>query len=165
MSFIYFDTSALVKRYVEEKGTEVVDELFDARRATEFLAISVLTAVELKSALRRLVKGGKIRETQYKDLISAFSKDIPSLSLILPVDNTLLEEAAATLEAHALRAGDAIHFASILRVKQIAENTEQPLIVVTSDFELGHACQESGLAVLDPEEDKAAERLRGMMKR
>ncbi|MBF8266320.1 MAG: hypothetical protein HW384_2184 [Dehalococcoidia bacterium] len=29
MPVFYLDTSALVKRYVQEKGSEVLDELFD----------------------------------------------------------------------------------------------------------------------------------------
>lgn len=39
---IYLDTSAFIKRYVEEEATEVMDKLFDsAYRGLAVLAISV----------------------------------------------------------------------------------------------------------------------------
>jgi len=39
---IYLDTSAFIKRYVEEEGTEAVDRLFDsAYRGSAVLAVSV----------------------------------------------------------------------------------------------------------------------------
>ena len=133
MPVIYVDTSALVKRYVQEKGTEVIDELFEQRLPDEFFALSTLAVLELKSALRRLLKGGKLRPSQYRDSIADFSNDVPSVSIWLGVDNALAEEAAATLDRHPLRAGDALHFASVLRVKGIAEDVGQSLLVVTSD--------------------------------
>lgn len=41
----FFDTSALVKRYAEEPGTETVDELIDDADATVFItSLSVTTA-------------------------------------------------------------------------------------------------------------------------
>jgi predicted nucleic acid-binding protein len=120
MPIVFVETSALVKRYVEEQGTEVVDELFERKRPTEFFVLPALAVLELKSALRRLVKGGRLRAGQYESLIAEFSKDVDAFSLLLPVDNALLEEAAASLDQHALRAGDALHFATIMRVRRVA---------------------------------------------
>lgn len=159
MSIIYLETSALVKRYVEEAGTEAADRLFDEKLPDEFFSISTLAVLELKSALRRLVKAGRIRESQYRDLIAEFTRDAASISLILPVNDALMEEAATALESHALRAGDAIHFATILQVKQVADDTRQPLIVVTSDLELLEACGQEWLTTLRLEDEDALKQL------
>ena len=160
MPIIYIETSSLAKRYVDEKGTQTLDDLFEGRRPTEFFVISTLAALELKSVLRRLVRGGRISEAQYQDLIADFAKDVPAISLVLPVDNRLVEEAGAALEKHPLRAGDALHFAAILRANQIAEETGQSLVVVTSDSDILDACGQEGIKTLDPAEDNASEELR-----
>jgi len=52
----YFDTSALLKRYIKESGSEVIDDTID--KAHEIL-VSALTHIEAISALRRLLSEGK----------------------------------------------------------------------------------------------------------
>lgn len=151
-----------MKRYIQENGTGVVDELFDLRHPVEFFTLSTFAVLELKSALRRLVKGGRLRESQYQDSISDFSRDVPSISVWLPVDSALVEEAAVALDKHALRAGDALHFACILRARRMAQDTAQTLVVVTSDQDLGDACTAEGITVLNPEDDRSLAQLRGL---
>jgi len=59
-----------------------------------------------------------------------------------------------------MRTLDALHFASILRVKGIAEDVGQSLLVVTSDQDLLDACKAEGIEVLDPEDEAALSQLR-----
>ena len=59
MTGVFFlDSSALIKLYHNEPGTERVDHLFAATDTT--LVISELTAVEMYSALARKVRTGEI---------------------------------------------------------------------------------------------------------
>ena len=157
MPVFYLDTSALAKRYVQEKGSEVVDELFDRLQDTDFLTISLLAVVELKSVFKRLVKGRLLRETQMAMLLSEFSSDQTVISEVVEVDTQLLEAAALILDRHSLKAGDAIHLACILRLKGMAPAAD--VIVFTSDGELSAACMVEGLEVLNPEDDNALDRL------
>lgn len=46
MIVFYFDTSAIVKRYHKELGTEVVDKIFEAKPKEYGLAISFWTVLE-----------------------------------------------------------------------------------------------------------------------
>ncbi|MGK0548032.1 type II toxin-antitoxin system VapC family toxin [Pyrobaculum arsenaticum] len=56
---IYLDTSALVKRYVEEAGSGMVDDLFDAAyRGEEVLSASVFNIGEAASALDKKARWG-----------------------------------------------------------------------------------------------------------
>ena len=58
---IYLDTSALVKRYVEEEGTQEVDRLFDsAYRGSAVLATSALNLGEASSVLDRKARRGEL---------------------------------------------------------------------------------------------------------
>ena len=50
MALLFFDTSALVKRYYEEPGTETVDTLIEGDKT---IVISSLSVVETVSAFRR----------------------------------------------------------------------------------------------------------------
>lgn len=58
----FFDTSALVKRYHREKGTDVVDAAFD-RADTRW--ISDLSVIEAYSAFARKVRTGEITEEDF----------------------------------------------------------------------------------------------------
>jgi len=49
----YLDTSAIVKRYVSEAGSEVVDELFKyAYRGMKILSISYWNIAEIAAVIR-----------------------------------------------------------------------------------------------------------------
>jgi predicted nucleic acid-binding protein len=61
----FFDSSALVKRYVAEEGTEAVISLCD--RASE-IGLSGIALPEIISAFCRLRREGKISDVQYRQL-------------------------------------------------------------------------------------------------
>lgn len=51
MQNIFFDTSALVKRYYDEPGTETVDHLVESGETK--IVVTAITAIEIVSAFRR----------------------------------------------------------------------------------------------------------------
>ena len=57
---LFFDTSALVKRYYEETGTDTVDELIEDNRT---VVITSLTIIETVSAFRRKYNRGGFART------------------------------------------------------------------------------------------------------
>lgn len=134
MVLFYIESSALVKRYVEEKGTEVVDFLFKGRQDSEFLGLLSLSILEMKSALRRLVKGRFIKERQVSELLADLRRNLAQVSFVVKLDETLLEEAISIVDRHTLRAGDALHLAAILQFKYMVQSMGD-LIVVSSDNE------------------------------
>ena len=62
---VFFDTSAFVKRYIREDGTDTVLEWCD--RATE-IGLSGIALAEIVSAFCRLRREARIDETQYRSL-------------------------------------------------------------------------------------------------
>lgn len=157
MPLFYLDTSALVKRYIGEEGSDVVDELFDKRGDADFLVISLMAFLELKSAFKRLAKGRTLSESQVSVLLSEFSSDQSAIYGVLNVDARLIGVAGALMDRHTLRAGDALHLASILQLQSAAQDSK--VIVVASDEELCAACSADGFEVLNPEDERATERL------
>jgi len=81
---VYFlDTSALVKRYVAEAGSDRVMSVVGEPGAT--IVIADLARVEFASALRRRVREGDVTEDQQRVLRIAFAshlvRDYPTASI------------------------------------------------------------------------------------
>ena len=73
MKSYFFDTSALIKRYHEEKGTDIVDEIFDS---DSLIIISSLSIVEGVSALTRKKNEGKLSHEEFENLLKELFSDI-----------------------------------------------------------------------------------------
>ena len=107
---VFFDSSALAKRYVDEAGTAEVLQWCD--KATE-LALSVIAVPELISAFRRLVREGRLTETQYAQLKSDLRADLVD-ALVCETSPQVVQRAIDALEAAPLRGMDAVHVGSAL---------------------------------------------------
>lgn len=105
---LYLDTSALVKLYAEEAGSEIVRR---AVAATDLVATSLISYAEARSALARKCRSGEIARAALKRLRQEFERDWARLH-VLPVDQALVLKAGDLTEEHALRALDALHLAT-----------------------------------------------------
>lgn len=110
---VFFDSSAFVKRYVNEAGTDAVLHWCD--QATEII-LSGIALPELVSSFCRLQREGRITETQYRQLKSLLLADIEDAAIgdLTPV---VIAHAIASLEGNVLRGMDAIHIGSALALK------------------------------------------------
>jgi len=134
---VFFDTSALSKRYVEEPGSEQVRSLCSTADA---LGVSVLVVPELISTLCRLVREGRLSPENYQSLKSAVQTDLADADLC-DLSQDTFDQALRCLERHPLRALDALHVGSAL--------VYQPDIFVYADRRQIEAADREGLAVLD----------------
>src|SRR5262245_1727037 len=107
MPFAYFDTSALIKRYVTEPGRREVLQLL---RKNECVVSAVLP-VEVRSALRRRVAEGTLDATRVARILKRFTTDRAFWTFV-EVSREVLAAAETLSAAHPLRALDAIHVAS-----------------------------------------------------
>jgi len=110
---VYFDTSAFVKRYVREEGTDTVLKWCD--HATEII-LSGIALPEIISAFCRLHREAKITEAQYRQLKSALLVDIED-AVICDLAPAVLAPAISSLETNVLRGMDAIHIGSAVALK------------------------------------------------
>ncbi|MEM2190874.1 MAG: type II toxin-antitoxin system VapC family toxin [Archaeoglobaceae archaeon] len=72
MEVAFLDTSALVKRYHKESGSEIIDEIFEKF----VIAISELSIVELVSALNRKLAENMISGDDLRIALSKFYEDL-----------------------------------------------------------------------------------------
>jgi predicted nucleic acid-binding protein len=115
MARYFLDSSALVKRYHEEVGSDAVDDLFNDPGNRFF--ISRLALVEIHSAFARLVREGILREAEFDKLIARMEGDVASgLLTVAAVSSPRLQAASTILRTHGLkntvRTLDAIHLAT-----------------------------------------------------
>ena len=61
MTFVYVDTSALVKRYVAETDAEAVDAVMNEALR---VGTSLITRTEVAAALAKAVRQGRLREVE-----------------------------------------------------------------------------------------------------
>jgi predicted nucleic acid-binding protein len=109
----FFDSSAFVKRYVAEEGTEAVLSICD--RASE-IGLSGIALPEIISAFCRLRREGTISDVQYRQLKSSLLTDIEDAA-VCDLTPLVLAHAMASLEANVLRGMDALHIGSALTLK------------------------------------------------
>ncbi|MCH9698673.1 MAG: type II toxin-antitoxin system VapC family toxin [Gammaproteobacteria bacterium] len=134
---LFFDTSAFIKRYVDEKGSQKVQALLtDA----DEVGLSVLILPESLSTLTRLLREKRISQKNYLDLKKAIVTDVSQIDLC-GMTTAVIEQTVVCLERNPLRAMDAIHLGSAL--------VYQPDIFVSADHRQISAAKQEGLSVAD----------------
>jgi predicted nucleic acid-binding protein len=110
---VFFDTSAFVKRYIAENGTDAV--LDWCQRATE-ICLSGIAIPELISAFCRLQRENKISAEQYQQLKTLLLSDVEDIA-IGDLTPAVLAHTVTSLENNSLRAMDAIHIGSAIALE------------------------------------------------
>jgi predicted nucleic acid-binding protein len=107
VDYAYFDTSALIKRYVEELGRREVLTLLRKNQCV----VSAVLPVEVRSALRRRVAEKTLDAKRVTGILKRLAAD-RAYWTIIEVSREVLATAESLSGAHPLRALDAIHVAS-----------------------------------------------------
>jgi predicted nucleic acid-binding protein len=108
VSLAYFDTSVLVKNYVQEAGSARARALL---RAYSFLS-SAITPVELISALMRKHYTGELDREDLRRILARIRDDRPYWKL-LDVSASVLSQGEEIVQKTRIRTLDAIHLASL----------------------------------------------------
>jgi len=133
---VFFDTSAFVKRYIEEPGTDKVTEICTQ---ADDLVLSVICLPEMISTLNRLVREGRLAPHDYRkirDLILLEMQDTE----ICYVTPDVVARTIKCLENSPLRAMDALHLGCALLV--------EPDLFVSSDVRQVEAAKKEGLKAI-----------------
>lgn len=150
MADFFADSSALVKRYVRETGSEWVEGLF-APEARHEVYVSAVTPVEIIAALTRRSRGGTLPPADARTAIDLFRADLLADYQVVELTDSVISRAIALAETHAVRGYDAIQLASALETNALlVANGLPPLTFVSADLQVNVAAQREGLAVEDP---------------
>ena len=147
MALYYLETSALVKLYVYEPGTERLLGL-TASDAGHRFAILSLAQVEFRAAIRRRQRTGEISGSEADELIESFRQHSEGRFLMQSFPDSLLDVAMALIDAYALRGYDAMQLAGYLLLRSIS-GIDEPTFVC-ADRALLASARDEGCPVLDP---------------
>jgi predicted nucleic acid-binding protein len=160
MPSYFFDSSALVKRYHREPGTDWVKAVCDARERPK-VYISQIARVEGVAALRRLGRVNAYHPSFVDAMTRMFERDFTlsaasrqkPVYIVVPLSPAILEYAATLCgtywqaQPHPLRSLDAVQLACGVAMAVAAADE---LRFVTSDTRLGAIALYEGLPVLNP---------------
>ncbi len=129
---LYVDSSALLKRYVDEHDSDAAVGLM----ATDpVLVTSRLTEVEVRRNLARLLEGADLTARRRQ-----FSTDLDAFALV-SLDAVTCNEAARIAEQTLCRSLDALHLASSLRAGRSTT-------LLTFDQRQAQAARQLGITVV-----------------
>ncbi|MDX1959148.1 MAG: type II toxin-antitoxin system VapC family toxin [Leptospiraceae bacterium] len=104
----FFDTSSLVKKYIDETGSDTVTVLFEN---SDEVVLSPITRIEFLSAMQRLVNSNILTQENYKIALSEFTQDSVEFEYI-KFDSILEEHVYEVIKKYGLRSLDGIQLAS-----------------------------------------------------
>ena len=143
----YFDTSALIKAFLTEQGTDRAKHLL---LRDELSATATITYAEMYSGFSRKHREGGLSTKQYNFVCEEFESYWPSC-ICLQLTPIVLALARDLMKRNPLRAFDAIHLASALSLEK--EMTE-PITIIASDEKLLQAAAAEGLSWLNVEKEQ-----------
>jgi hypothetical protein len=137
----FWDSSALIPLLIREKSSETMRAILINDR---HIAASVITPVEIESALWRRRHHGDFDAEEHSDAEETFAELTRSWS---EIGDIIIARGIALdlLSRHVLRAADAIQLATAVIA---AGSNRVPLAFITLDRELAAAARAEGFAVL-----------------
>jgi len=137
---LYADTSALIKRYVQETGSGLVVAHFNQ---FPIIGAAALTLAKMASAMSKAVRLGGVDESEISLAWQDFLAHWPMYTH-LPTSAGILERTASLAWRHGLRASDSVHLASALAWKDL---TGDEVVFACYDQNLLKAALQEGLRV------------------
>ncbi len=140
---LYFDTSALLKKYFKEPGSaEVVSEF---KKGADIIT-STVTYAETMATIHRKKREIRGEEQLFGRIIDTFQRDWDSF-ICVEVTNELNVLIDRLVSSHPLRGFDAIHLASAISVN---ERLPVGLLFACFDSKLAHAAKKENLETFPP---------------
>jgi predicted nucleic acid-binding protein len=149
VSIVYFDTSALVKRYITEVGSDWVKTLLENR--TSGLFTSRLSIIEGACTFARRHREGMLSPEDYRQLLAIFDYDFAYRYNTLDVEQMVIDTARQMTNRHPLRAYDAVQLATAwLLNEDLLRTDKSPLTFICADDHLIAVAQAEGLLADNP---------------
>lgn len=137
MAIVYFDSSAFVKLFVEEEGSDVTAELWDR---CDLPISSRLAYPEVRASIAAARRDHRLTEADERLAVHLWEQYWAAVRIV-----ELTEQVGATAGAlagdHGLRGADAVHLAS---ARAVAPN----VIVAVWDLRLASAARQLGFATV-----------------
>lgn len=150
MTTTYWDSSALIKRYIQETGSDWVRTLMSPNTDHVWLTARI-TMVEFHSALARRRREGTVPTADCDVACQAFDAHSVTEYDFVELHLEVVQLAQHLLNHHPLRAYDAVQLASALFANRVLVTQHLPaLTFVSADERLTLVAEAEGLATDNP---------------
>lgn len=149
MKLAYLDSSSIVKRYIEEKGSQVVDVIYEKAEAEKLrFAFSIWNAGEVLGVFDKHLSRGLLSKDAFKTALSDFlSESIKMTRLgslqILPITTKTLIESWLLILKHHLYMADALQVSAS---KEVGCN-----LLLSADDQLIQVAKKEGIDAVNIE--------------
>jgi len=141
---VFLDTSALAKRYIQEPGSEELEELFLSSASDVF--VSTLSLPEFAAALGRKMRDREIGKRAATKAMKELEQDWNNLFIRIPITDSVALAASSLAIKYPLKGADAVHLAAA-----IAAGVS---LFVASDRQLIKICTKLDIKSYDPSAGK-----------
>ena len=158
MNYFYCDASAIIKRYLVEIGSPLINHLFDIAPPDHLLMLTPGIG-ETLSALVRRHNAGVLSATSYKQATQALRRELMASGTVQlkPATDALVFASLPLIEKHAINATDALVVSSALEVATALRAAGHDLVLVAADIRLLRAALSEALMTWNPETDTLAQ--------
>lgn len=150
MTTYYADSSALVKRYVNEPGSAWVQALC-ASTVEHVIALAHIGLVEIAAALAMKVRQDALPAPIRDNLLRDLRHDAQGQYWLIDVDHSLIQHAMDLTRQYKLRGYDAVHLAGALFLQETLTQAHLAApVFLCADGDLLLAAQAAGLLWENP---------------
>ncbi|HEY7168447.1 MAG TPA: type II toxin-antitoxin system VapC family toxin [Candidatus Binatia bacterium] len=146
---VFCDTSAIVKRYLHETGSNRVRHLL--QRPDTIPCQAFVSSLEITSAFYRRHRSGEISLEDLSILLRSYGIHSREEYLFIPYSQSLVNVAQALISRHPLRALDSLQLASAMHLRAELPDAAPPLVFVSADDRLIQAAAQEHLRTENPE--------------
>ena len=148
------DSSALIKIYIDETGSEGVRLLRERTQTGEILT-GQISGAEVFAAFYRRFRTGHLSKDDLEKVCQLFHQDIEEFFTSLPVTKHIVDAAMRLIQKYPLRGYDAIQLATVTSLfSKLQQVNGEILDFVSSDKILNDAARSEGLTIINPSDQK-----------
>lgn len=149
MELIFLDTSALVKNYADEPGSQLVQNLL-LETPSANVYVAKVTGAEAVAALKRKERTGDILPGPALEAIRRFRAAWRESFIVLEIDDSKIEDAMDLAERHGLRGYDAIQLSCAVNLHRMVRQTGDSVTLWSTDKQLNAGAEAEGIDVVNP---------------
>lgn len=151
MVWVFFDASALAKRYAPEAGSDFINELFLYYPPTQ-MQVSTIGISEIISVLVRKQNDGRLSTKLFQQCLLEVGNEIINNETFSfsTVDDQLIFSSQRLIVQYNINATDAIILQTCLDLREKLPQ-EDKLVLLSSDKRLLRAANQEYIFVFDPE--------------
>lgn len=152
MKCCFLDSTAFLKLFVQEAGTDAIIRLMEATEDNRKL-LSAGTPLDVYAALKRRERTGGISHEDSEAARNILRVEAARM-VQQPLNPAVLEAARQLLDRHELRSTEALQLAAAVVAREMFQGME--IVFVSSDQRLLQAAKAEHFEILDPTLEPAA---------